>query len=511
MLYITNQADSKKIDDFIFNQLEIPAIKLMAKAAEGLFNHVNLTVNNFLIFSNVGNNGGDGLALAKLISDYDATKKVHVYICTSKADFDAAKTPEVAHYYRQLKSLANVTISFLSDDLDKLLLWAEFIVDCIFGIGYQGKMPAAIAEIIKKINQVQKYVLSCDIPSGIDNDKAIIPTILIKANKTVTFFTYKTAFIIYDIIPYLWEVVFWQLGFHPKAVNDICSQLVNNNLFYNNSIKLQSRPLISHKRDYGNLIIFASSLEYVNAGTLVANMALNAGIGLVIWAVSPEILGKTNHTTPEVTFCDSYDRNRILDLLTNKVNIVAYGMGKGKTERTYNTLNYILDNYKGPIVVDADGINVLDPPLLRKLRGRGVLTPHVLELSRLIAKSVEEILQDRVNIAKEFANKYKIIVVLKGYQSIITDGNIVYINGTGNPYMAVAGMGDTLTGLIASLIGQGYELFEAAIIGTYLHGFAGDEISQYKKPLLPTDIIEQIGYVLAELIDSNNDYHRFLK
>lgn len=483
----------------------------MAKAAEGLFNHVNLTVNNFLIFSNVGNNGGDGLALAKLISDYDATKKVHVYICTSKADFDAAKTPEVAHYYRQLKSLANVTISFLSDDLDKLLLWAEFIVDCIFGIGYHDKMPAAIAEIIKKINQVQKYVLACDIPSGIDNDKAIIPTIAIKANKTATFFTYKTAFIIYDIIPYLGEVVVWQLGFHPKAVNDICSQLVNNNLFYNNSIKLQSRPLISHKGDYGNLIIFASSLEYVNAGTLVANMALNAGIGLVIWAVSPEILGKTNHTTPEVTFCDSSDRNRILDLLTNKVNIVAYGMGKGKTKRTYNTLNYILDNYKGPIVVDADGINVLDPPLLRKLRGRGVLTPHVLELSRLIDKSVEEILQDRVNIAKEFANKYKIIVVLKGYQSIITDGNIVYINGTGNPYMAVAGMGDTLIGLIASLIGQGYKLFEAAIIGTYLHGFAGDEISQYKKPVLPTDIIEQIGYVLAELIDSNNDYHRFSK
>lgn len=105
---------------------------------------------------------------------------------------------------------------------------------------------------------------------------------------------------------------------------------------------------------------------------------------------------------------------------------------------THNTLNYILDNYKGLIVVDGDGINVLDLPLLRKLRGRGVLTTHVLELSRLIDKSVEEILQDRaVNIAKEFANKYKIIVVLKGYQSIITDGNIVYINGTGSPYMAV--------------------------------------------------------------------------
>ncbi|AOX44059.1 carbohydrate kinase [Spiroplasma sp. NBRC 100390] len=507
MLYITNQKDNKNIDDFIFKQLEITPIKLMAKAAEGLFNHVNLTVNNFLIFSNGGNNGGDGLALAKLISDYDASKKVHVYICASKATFDATKTPEVAHYYEQLKTLSNVTISFLSDDLDKILLWSEFIIDCIFGMGYHGKMAPEISEIIKKINQVQKYVLACDIPSGIDNDRGTIPTIAIKANKTVTFFTYKTAFINYDIIPYLGEVVVWQLGFHPQAVNDICSQLVNNNLFYSNSVQLHSRPLISHKGTYGNLMIFASSLEYLNAGTLVANMALNAGIGLVIWAVSPEILGKTNNTAPEITFCDSSDRGRILDLLTNKVNIIAYGMGRGKTERTYNTLNYILDNYKGPIVVDADGINVLDLPLLRKLRGRGVLTPHVLELSRLIDKSVEEILQDRVNIAKEFANKYKIIVVLKGYQSIITDGNIVYINGTGNPYMAVAGMGDTLTGLIASLIGQGYELFEAAIIGTYLHGFAGDEISQYKKPVLPTDIIEQIGYVLAELIDSKNDYY----
>lgn len=106
-------------------------------------------------------------------------------------------------------------------------------------------MPTAIAEIIKKINQVQKYVLACDIPSEIDNDKGTIPTIAIKADKTVTFFTYKTAFIIYDIIPYLGQVVVWQLGFYPKAVNNICSQLVNNNLFYNNSVKLQSRPLIS--------------------------------------------------------------------------------------------------------------------------------------------------------------------------------------------------------------------------------------------------------------------------
>ncbi|WP_342255776.1 ADP-dependent NAD(P)H-hydrate dehydratase [Spiroplasma endosymbiont of Poecilobothrus nobilitatus] len=142
-------------------------------------------------------------------------------------------------------------------------------------------------------------------------------------------------------------------------------------------------------------------------------MALNIGIGLVIWTLSPELLGKTNNTAPEITFCDASDRARILDLLTNKVNVVAYGMEKGKTERAYNTLNYILDNYKGSIVVDADGINVLDVPLLRKLRGRAILTPYALEFSRLINKSVPEILSNRINIAKEFANKYKIIVVLK--------------------------------------------------------------------------------------------------
>ncbi|WFG97647.1 NAD(P)H-hydrate dehydratase [Spiroplasma citri] len=170
-------------------------------------------------------------------------------------------------------------------------------------------------------------------------------------------------------------------------------------------------------------------------------------------ALSPELLEKTNNTAPEITFCDASDRARILDLLTNKINVVAYGMGKGKTERTYNTLNYILDNYKGSIVVDVDVINVLDAPLLRKLCGRVILTPHALELSRLINKSVPEILNSRINIAKEFANKYKIIVVLKGYQSIIiTDGNRVYINGAGNPYMTVAGMGDTLAGIKKSRV-----------------------------------------------------------
>ncbi|WP_342255777.1 NAD(P)H-hydrate epimerase [Spiroplasma endosymbiont of Poecilobothrus nobilitatus] len=153
-------------------------------------------------------------------------------------------------------------MTFLDDNIEAVILWTDIIIDCIFGIGYHGKMPPAIAEIIKKVNESQKYVLACDIPSVIENDSATIPTIAIKANKTVTFFTYKSAFINYDIVPCLGKVVVWQLGFRQQEINRICAKLIDNNLFYTDSVQLHSRSLISHKGIYGNLLIFASSLEY---------------------------------------------------------------------------------------------------------------------------------------------------------------------------------------------------------------------------------------------------------
>ncbi len=196
---------------------------------------------------------------------------------------------------------------------------------------------------------------------------------------------------------------------------------------------------------------------------------------------------------PEVMTADLSDKNRLSDLL-KKASSIAFGPGLGNNRRTLELLKFVLENSSAPIVIDADGINVLakDITLLEKLKNRCILTPHLGEFSRISGLSIEEISKDRIKAAKDFSEKYSVTLLLKGYNTIIANECDICVNTTGNSSMANGGMGDTLTGIITSLISQKYTIFDSGKIGSFLHGYIGEKLSKKAFVVTAEDIIKNI-------------------
>ncbi|AGM26274.1 carbohydrate kinase [Spiroplasma syrphidicola EA-1] len=504
MIYIGTTEKFYRLEQIIMDNYKVSSLNLIAKTATSLLSFLSPQPRKYLIFVGWGNNGAQGLALAQMIVEKNVGNNVKVVFCAPKLDFLAHQTPVNKHWTNLIAQQDKIATCYLdNNEYQEWITECEEIIDCIFGLGFEGNMAKKLQELITDINKSNKPILACDIPSGIINDEQKTPSVAIKASRTVTFFIYKTAFINYQIIPFLGKITLTTLDFEQEKINEFCNQIIDNKIFIVDNVKITPRPLVTNKGNYGKLMLFGSNNDYLNAGTIAANMAIQAGAGHLTWVIPQELRTYLVNTVLEMTYCDANDRSKILDLLEKVINVVIFGPGTGRTERTLNLLKLVLDNYEGRIVIDADGINVLTPELLRKLKNRGIITPHPQEFARLINKPLEVVLSDRVALAQELASKYKIIVVLKGYQTIITDGEVTYINSTGNPYMATPGMGDALTGLIASLCGQGYNNLTASYLAVYLHGFCGDLVAQTKKPVLATDVVNKIGNVIAQLINSN--------
>ncbi|UUV17108.1 NAD(P)H-hydrate dehydratase [Fusobacteria bacterium ZRK30] len=255
-------------------------------------------------------------------------------------------------------------------------------------------------------------------------------------------------------------------------------------------IVLKKRDLQGYKGNYGHVIVIGGSRGFTGAPVITANSAVRSGAGLVTLCVEDDIESMVVSNLLEAMSCTFSNEVKLRKLLKT-ATVVALGPGMGM-EKTLNILKSTLVNSTCPLVIDADGINVLNKNM-KLLRGRKViLTPHLGEFSRLTGLDIEEIKKDRLNIAKEFATFHNIVLVLKGHRTLITDGKKTYINTSGNPAMANGGMGDSLTGIIASLIAQGYDLLEAAYMGAYIHGYIGDELFQERFCVTARDIIEYL-------------------
>ena len=263
---------------------------------------------------------------------------------------------------------------------------------------------------------------------------------------------------------------------------------------------LMPRLKYSHKGNFGHTLIIAGSSGFTGAAVICAGAAVKTGSGLVTLAAFQEYPGMVSSCRPEVMTADLSDKNRLSDLL-KKANSISFGPGLGNNRRTLELLKFVLENSSAPIVIDADGINVLakDIPLLEKLKNRCILTPHLGEFSRISGLSIEEISKDRIKAAKDFSKKYSVILLLKGYNTIITNECDVYVNTTGNSSMANGGMGDTLTGITASLISQKYTIFASGKIGSFLHGYIGEKLSKRSFAITAEDIIRNIPFYQKKL------------
>lgn len=285
------------------------------------------------------------------------------------------------------------------------------------------------------------------------------------------------------------------MGFRHKPT-DIDFEMVRNTL--------KKRKQNSYKGDYGQVLVIAGSMGFAGAAYLTTQAAVRSGAGLVTLCVPKDIQEIMSIKLTEAMTINFEQSDKIGNVMV-KANCIAIGPGMGVGKLTLNVIKNTIENADCPIVIDADGINVLQEKLeiLERKNNTIVLTPHYGEMARLTGLSIEEIRENRVEVAKSFANEHDVIVLLKDHRTIITDGNYVYENTTGNSAMASGGMGDTLTGIIASFIAQGYDPLEATYISAYIHGYCGDRLAETMFCVNATHIINELPFGIYEIIEGN--------
>ena len=494
---------TKKIDSFVINELKIPSIVLMENAAISFVKHIDENENNFLIICGKGNNGGDGYAIARQL--FSKGKNVKIF-CISNENM----SNDCMVNYKICKNMG-IKIFYEIEELDKLLLDCNVVIEGIFGTGLNSEIKGIYREIIEKINTASnnKAIYSIDISSGINGDTGEIMGISVKADITISFVTYKKGFLNSKIKDYLGKVIIENIGLNETNINHLVKEYyLTPDMVKSFHIK---RNEDSHKGDFGKILIFAGSSGFYGAGNIVAKSCVRTGAGLTT-VITDKNNFSLNVFVPEaMSFPINFDNiNENFEKLENEISncdVIAIGPGIGKSQQAFSIFEKLISidkNNKGntiKLILDADALNLLaeNRELFEKIRNRSVLTPHLVEFSRLTGFSSEVINKNKFEIAKEFSKKYGIILLLKGKNTIITNGEELFANSTGNSHMANGGMGDCLTGIICSLAGQKYDLMKSANIGAYLHGKIADELVRRQYIVNAADVIDNISIFMNEI------------
>ena len=487
-------------DKFTIEKQKITSDALMERAAESIFNWLHSRLNGAKVkihlFCGIGNNGGDGIALARYL--LESQYRISVYV----VNHSEKRSKDFLINLDRLKERKHWP-DFLDSDGDFPIIGPEdIIIDAIFGIGLNRDLDNWIVNLIKHINAANAYTLSIDIPSGLYMDKVPKnPDGVINANHVLSFQVPKLVFFLPETGVYLnqWELI--DIGLDPEYIHKAATD-------FKFIGKPEALPLyiprlkFSHKGNYGHSAIIGGSYGKIGAVNLTAKACLKIGSGLATAFVPKCGYVPLQTSVPELMVVTDKEEEFISEIsLPEKASAICVGIGMGTHKKTVAAFSSFLENNKLPLVIDADGINILakHPELLQKIPKQTVLTPHPKELERLIGEWKDDF--DKIEKAKAFSKKYDCILVLKGFHTTILYKGKGYINSTGNPGMATAGSGDVLTGIITGLISQKYEALHAAIFGVYIHGLAGDATSAENgyEALIATDIIDSIGKAIMEL------------
>lgn len=498
-MYIMSVKNCKKIDNQTINEIGIPSIVLMENAASEITNMIKECGTKFLVVCGKGNNGGDGLAIARKL--HVLGKHVQVIVLTPDNNFSEDFTTNITILKKigceifYVKS--NEDFSLLSDKVKG----KDLIVDGIFGVGLKRTLDEFYCTAIDIINEKGKRIVSIDVPSGMDGETGMILGNAIKAEITYTFEVLKKGFVEYEALEYLGKVKVLSIGIpvEVKKKNDEGFYKLSDDE-YRNLIPI--RRVYGHKGDYGKAVIIAGSKGMAGAAYIATEACVKGGAGTTTLVTSDYVQGALSSKLVEAMTLNIEDEQYLNNIISNST-VIGIGPGIRKGNISKNILKVVLEKRKIPIVLDADGLNIVSESegLLNMLSGRAIITPHPGEMARLINNTVNYVEKDRVSVAKEFANKYRVIVVLKGFNTIITDGQKVIVNSSGSSKMASGGMGDCLTGIITSYVSQGMKLFEAAILGSFIHGYVADEVGKNKYSVVATDIIENIQEKINKFLE----------
>ncbi|MGV8981797.1 NAD(P)H-hydrate dehydratase [Clostridium sp.] len=491
----------RSIDRYCIDILGIPGIVLMENAALKVIKNISEDSKKFVIVCSSGNNGGDGFAVARHLLNRGNYVEIFSLGSEENMSQDALVNLNI------IRNMGAKIIKLSSnEDLDILresLIHCEITIDAIFGTGLSRDVKGIYSLAITIMNENSKYILSIDVPSGFECNSGKVMGNCIKSNKTVTFELYKKGFLAYDSGSLTGEVVVESIGI-PISVVDKFHE--NEYIMDIDFIKklIVKRNKYSHKGDYGRTLILAGSQGFTGAAYISTQAAVRSGAGLVTLGCDSSIQSILSEKLVEAMTASTNDEKRLDSLITNS-NCIAIGPGLGNNQGTLKLLRRILLNSKCPVVIDSDGLNVLEGNLemLKNRKCPIVITPHMGEMARISGFSIAEINENKIEIAKEFARKHDVVLLLKGFNTIITDGKVLQINPTGSSAMASGGMGDCLTGIIASFISQGYDILTAAYVGAYVHGYCGDKLAKEMYCVNANHILEALPSTIKEIQEEN--------
>lgn len=489
MEYILDAIEAKEVDDYSINKIGIPSVVLMERASLAVADEVSTIFFNIanhkkgiIIVANTGNNGADGLAVARILNERNLPVKVKILGHVSSG------TTEFKLQYNILSNL-KVDIADISEYVD----YSDYsiVVDAIFGIGLNREVEGLCATEISNINNSDAQIISVDIPSGINATTSQVMGVAVKADATITFGTSNLGITLNPGRKFAGTVKKVDIGFPRIAYDNISPKVFTYN---KDDIVFPLRDTDSNKGSYGKLLIFAGSETMSGAAYLSAYAAYRMGTGLVKVVTVKENRAIIQQLLPEVLFTD-IDDTKSLKSAIEWSDVIIAGPGIGNKSDNIKRLEMIISSQK-PLILDADALNMIsDSSILENcFHNNIIVTPHLGEMSRLISMPIEIIKSDIIDKCKSYAYSHNVICVLKDSRTIVCDGYKVYINTSGNSGMSTAGSGDVLTGIIGALICAGLSLYKASTLGVYLHGLAGDagSLNKGERNLMATDIIEHL-------------------
>jgi ADP-dependent NAD(P)H-hydrate dehydratase / NAD(P)H-hydrate epimerase len=500
-VYLVSAQQMREIDRLTISQIGIPGLVLMENAGAAVVLEIEKRwpSGRVLILAGPGNNGGDGLVVARLL--LNRGRQVQVWLAG-----EDSKLSQDCRTQLQILQACDFGVSRLNEELldafTEDLRSAEITVDAMLGTGAKGSLKEPYVFIAKELRQFTGHLIAVDMPTGVDSDTGAADDHAVKADVTVTFAYPKWGQFMYPGANHVGELVIADISIPAKAGE----QLPLGDKLITGSVArelLPMRPRFSHKGTYGHALVIAGSAEMAGAPVLSAAAGLRSGCGLLTLAVPETILPVVTAKINESVFAawpaeqGHFAKDSAKKLNADTYDAVAVGPGIGQWKGGCEWIQAIITSCPAPLILDADALNLLaeNTAVLQHKKGPVILTPHPGEMARLCGVPVKEIEGNRVHFARSFAEKHGVIVVLKGSFTIIAapDGR-TYLNPTGSAALAKGGSGDVLTGMIAGMVAQMDNVEAAVQLAVYIHGLAGTicgKRSMYAT--LAGDVIEAIG------------------
>jgi hydroxyethylthiazole kinase-like uncharacterized protein yjeF len=517
MEMVATSREMQKCDSFAITKCRIPSIVLMENAGRSVADVIEKILGfvpgkSIYILCGKGNNGGDGLVVARHLYNRGAMVRVFLTAARRELHGDPRTNLDALDHPLQGGSRARLRIlERVSADGLRRQPRPDLLVDALFGTGFSGAVKGEYARIITWINGSDVPVVAVDIPSGVSADNGKVESIAVRANMTVTMGLRKLGLLVHQGRECAGSLHVADIGI-PSSVYERSG--IQTWFVQRQDVRklLPRRPLSAHKHSVGKIFVIAGSRGLTGAAVMSCRSAMRAGAGAVVLGTPRSLLPIVAKRLTEVMphpLEETVDQTislkawKTIDRFVRWCDIVVLGPGLGRNKETDELILELIAAVKKPMLIDADGLNALasNPRVLKSRKADTILTPHAGELSRLTGLTSEEIEANRVEVARQKSKSFNAVLVLKGGPTVTaTPKGDVFINGTGNPGMATAGAGDVLSGTIAALYGQHLSAAEAAIAGVFLHGLAGDLAKEKygEMSLVATDIIGELPHAIAQ-------------